>query len=534
MIREYLLKDLSMDVRGILWQWRRKQAEQEGVEVFRVLPNAVLEALLLAIPQTKEELLAIKGIKEAKYRKYGKAILGILAGLSKPEITSDKGGLQDFFSSITDESLSSTVTEQAAEEKPLSISQFLDGLNIELSGMAARVQGEISSVDERERVVYFTLKDSTDGSTLNCLMFRSAYQMAGVRLVIGGEVIAEGSPDIYKPSGRLSFKVGFLVLAGEGAIKKAYDALLEKFSQEGLLAPERKRVLPPFPSRVALITSEQGAALGDFTMNLGRLGIRVDFYPASVEGNRSVPDILEALRFFSQQASKYDLLVMIRGGGSLESLQAFNNEMLVRAIAECPIPTLLGIGHEKDVTLAALVADVMVSTPTATARTLREPFERARQTVLYAEKWLPERFERVLSQQKTLLEGGERVLTSVFPRLRERFVRAEQELVRMSEQIVYALRLANKQLEEAEVFCLSGYQRLRETFSQKLLSLEEKLREYDPERALSLGYSLIRSQGKIVRNVEEVKIGSLILAQIQNGMVEAEVKHILSNKHTKV
>lgn len=130
---------------------------------------------------------------------------------------------------------------------------------------------------------------------------------------------------------------------------------------------------------------------------------------------------------------------------------------------------------------------------------------------------------------------GERVLTSVFPRpWRERFVRAEQELVRMSEQIVYALRLANKQLEEAEVFCLSGYQRLRETFSQKLLSLEEKLREYDPERALSLGYSLIRSQGKIVRNVEEVKIGSLILAQIQNGMVEAEVKHILSNKHTKV
>jgi len=523
-----------MDVRGILWQWRRKQAEQEGVEVFRVLPNAVLEALLVAAPKTKEEVLAIKGIKEAKYRKYGKILLEMFADSSARKVVDEENESQDLFSDILGETLSLAATESVVEENPLSISEFLDGLNIELSGMAARVRGEVSSVDERDRVVYFTLKDSVDGSTLNCLMFRSAYQIAGVRLAVGDEVIVEGLPDIYKPSGRLSLKVGFIALAGEGALKKAYDELLGKLSQEGLLAPERKRSLPLFPSRVALITSEQGAAIGDFTMNLGRLGMRVDFYPASVEGNRSVPDILEAMRFFSGQAAKYDLLVLIRGGGSLESLQSFNNEMLVRAVSECPIPTLLGIGHEKDVTLAALVADVMVSTPTATARTLREPFERARQTISYAEKILPERFEHTLLEQKTLLERGEQVLAHIFPRLRERFVRAEQELIRLSEQIEYALLLVHKQLEEAETVSLCGYQHIRETFFQALLSVEEKLREYDPKRALSLGYSLLRFQGKLVRRVEEVKVGNIVIAQIQNGMVEAEVKHILSNKHKKV
>ncbi len=527
MMQRYLLKENLMDVRGTLWQWRRKQAEQEGVEVFRVLPNAVLEALLAAMPHTKEEVLAIKGIKEAKYRKYGKAILEILAESplqsSVSESVRGSSSLLDAEQGITlmlEESLS-------VEDEPLSVSQFLDGLNVELSGMAARVRGEVSSVDERERVVYFTLKDEADVSTLNCLMFRSLYQLSGVHLAIGDEVIVEGSPDIYKPSGRLSVKVGSLTLAGEGALKKAYDALLAKLTHEGLLDPLRKRPLPTFPSRVALITSEQGAALGDFTMNLGQIGMRVDLYPASVEGNRSVPDILEALRFFSDRADEYDLLVLIRGGGSLESLQAFNNEYLVRAVASCPIPTLLGIGHEKDVTLAALVADMMVSTPTATARTLREPFERAHQTVVYAERLFLERFERIISAQQVVLERGEQMLSRVFPQLRERFVRAEQELIRISERIGYSFQLVQKQLEVAEEQCLAGYQRVRDTFAQSLLHAEEKLREYDPERALALGYSLVRLRGKLIRNTGDAQAGDILTVQVRDGIFEAEVKGVL-------
>lgn len=527
MIQRYLLKGILMDVRGMLWQWRREQAEQEGVEVFRVLPNAVLEALLAAEPRTKEELLAIKGIKEAKYRKYGKAILGILAASSDRKFPTEQAEPLMQFPKIDDENFLFPKGEAViVEEKPLSVSQFLDGLNVELSGMAARVRGEVSSLDERERVVYFTLKDGEDGSALNCLMFRSAYQLSGVRLAAGDEVVVEGSPDIYKPSGRLSLKVGYLELAGEGALKKAYDELLEKLTTEGLLALERKRALPAFPSRVALITSEQGAAIGDFTMNLGQLGLRVDFYPASVEGNRAVGDILEALRFFTARATQYDLLVMIRGGGSLESLQAFNNETLVRAVAECPIPTLLGIGHEKDVTLAALVADLMVSTPTATARTVREPFERARQTVSHAERWLLDRFERALIREQARIDQGEQALSFVFPKLEERFMRAEEGLIRAFERISFILRDMEVRLAEIPERIFGGYRRICVVFSQALSGVEEKLREYDPERALALGYGLIRSQGKLVHGIAEVKTGSRIAVQIRDGTLEAEVKHI--------
>ncbi len=509
-----------MDVRSALWQWRREQAAQEGVEIFRVLPNAVLESLAADLPQTKEALLAIKGIKEAKYRKYGKSLLAILTETSAPSAAS--------FSVFGGEEAVGII--DTVEEKPLSVSQFLDGLNIELSGMAARVKGEVSSMDERERVVYFTLRDSVDGSALNCLMFRSAYQLSGVKLAIGDEVVVEGSPDIYKPSGRLSLKVGFFELAGEGALKKAYDALLQKLTREGLLALKRKRLLPTFPERIALITSEQGAAIGDFTMNLGSLGVHVDFFPVSVEGGRAVMDILEALRFFGTRAEAYDLLVMIRGGGSLESLQAFNNEVLVRAVATCPIPTLLGIGHEKDVTLAALVADVMVSTPTATAQTLRGPFDRARQTVLHAERLLPERFSRVLSEHRTLLERGEQVLALAFPKLKERFIRAQQDIEHAVEQVSFALRLADDRLIQAENQCMNGYCRIRDTFVRSLLHVEEKLREYDPRRVLELGYSLVRVRGTLLRSVVRVKMGESVAIQASDGILEAEVTKVIITK----
>lgn len=509
-----------MSLREALRGWRAEQSAKEGVEVFRVLPNAVIESIVAALPRTKEEILAIKGIKEAKFRKYGKALIQLVeehagSGTPVPVPAAVPAPFEDNMFAVA---------EEMPSDPTLSISQFLDGLNLELSGMAARIKGEVSSVDLRERVVYFTLKDSQDESTLNCLIFRYQYQLSGVQLQVGDEVIVEGSPDIYKPSGRLSLKVGMIELAGEGALKKAYDELFRKLEQEGLMAPERKRLPPEFPGRIALITSEQGAAIGDFTMNLGQLGLAVDFYPASVEGQRAVPDILRALRYFREHADRYDLLVMIRGGGSLESLQAFNNEMLVREVSAFPIPTLLGIGHEKDITLAALVADTMVSTPTATARTLREPFERARQSVAHAAVLLGERSDRLLSLRRADIERAEQVLSLVFPKLRERFIRSEQELVRSAERIRFALLQSAEQCLESERLFLSGFSVILDRFRQSLSHAEEKLREYDPKRALSLGYALVRSGGVLVRSVAQVKAGDRLSLQVRDGTIETEVK----------
>ena len=521
---------MNTDLYRKLMTWRNDQAKREGVETYRVFPNAVLEALATTLPKNKEEMLCIKGLKDAKFGRYGVMLLQIIAE-NLPSSTSSfppaGGEDREGFESESETSPESPPLKGGEEDLPLSVSQFLDALNLGLSGMAARIKGEVSSVDIRDRVVYFSLKDSEDESLISCLIFRSQYQISGVNIAVGDEIIIEGVPEIYKPNGRLSLKVHVIELAGEGALKKAYDELFQKLTSEGLMAPERKRMLPEFPQRIALVTSEQGAAIGDFTMNLGMLGLKVDFYRASVEGKKSVFEILAALKFFNKHPDQYDLLVVIRGGGSFESLQAFNNEMLVREIAGSAIPTLLGVGHEKDVTLAALVADMMVSTPTATARTIREPFERARQITSQAKILLLERFARELSNTGMTLSALEQLIVSVFPRLREKFERMEQQLRRSLDKISFTIGQSRNFLQTLEEKVSRGFAQMRESTEKSLLRMEEKLREYDPNRALALGYSLIHSGEKLVRSIKDIEKGDSIGIQVADGRIDAEVKHII-------
>jgi len=533
-----------------LRDWRNNQARIEGAEGYRVLSNTVLEALVGALPQNKEEMLAIKGIKEAKFGKYGMTLLRMIAehtGNGTPGVLQGPGARgkdQPTRNAKRNNVITGGATEKNSEgvyvvhdkeavalgedviEQTLSVSEFLDGLNIELSGMAARIEGEVSSVDVRERVVYFTLKDSRDESTLNCLIFRRQYDISGVALTIGDEIIVEGAPDIYKPSGRLSLKVGMIELCGEGALKKAYDALKLKFEEEGLFAPEKKRILPRFPKRIALITSEQGAAIGDFTMNLGRNGFLVDFYPTSVEGKKAVFEIIEALRYFNRHAEKYDVLVMIRGGGSLESLQAFNNEALVREVATLRIPTLLGVGHEKDVTLAALAADVMVSTPTATARTLHEPWEEARQTLHHFEQQLPALFERELVAVKhTLAFESEALLVRL-----EQFLEQAEMLKQAMTERLFALQALVRQkimyLDQAQRVLVQSFLAKLESAKKELVYAEDLLRQYDPKRVLKLGYSLVQSGERIVKDASKLTVGDILGIQLSKGKIGVRVETI--------
>jgi exodeoxyribonuclease VII large subunit len=509
---------MDQELLSLLRQWRDRQARTEGVEVFRVFPNAVLDTVARTLPRTRDDLLAIKGIKEAKYAKYGATLLALVRERIS-ETESENVG-------IFPETCVDAMAVEPIVDETMTVSQFLDGLNTELSGMAARIRGEISSVDERERVVYFSLKDSLDEGMIQCLIFRYAYEVSGVKLSVGDEVIIEGVPEIYKPNGRMSFKAGIIELAGEGALKKAYDALKAKLESEGVFAPEHKRELPDFPKRVALITSHDGAAIGDFTMNLGSQGLSVHFFPVSVEGKRAVFEMVAALRFFQRHAEEYDMLVIIRGGGSFESLQAFNNETLIREIAGSAIPTLLGVGHEKDVTLAALAADMMVSTPTAAARTIREPFDRARQSVGYAQTLIVERFSRSLSRSDFLISRMKDVVASVFPKITGRFATAERGLGYLLEQVRSSVRSIEERYKDREKRMQRGFMLVFESCKRDVGRFEEKLREYDPYRALNLGYGLVRSQKKLIRKIADVQIGAHLDIQVGDGIIGAEVKGI--------
>jgi exodeoxyribonuclease VII large subunit len=504
-----------------LRSWRDERARSEGVEPFRILPNATLQAIAEALPKNRDELCTVKGIKEAKFQRYGKALLALV------EECTSRGN-----ESADSEAVPRSTIRAGAEEanlvfvEPLTVSRFLDGINLELSGMAARVRGEVSSVSESARAIYFSLKDAEDASVLNCVIFRSAYEVSGVKLAVGDEVIVEGVPEVYKPYGKFSLRVGVIEYAGEGALKKAYDELFRKLESEGMFAPERKRVLPRFAERIALITSADGAAIGDFTMNLGRNGLSVHHFPTAVEGKRAVFEILEAICFFNQYPERYDCLVMIRGGGSLESLAAFNTEALVRAVAASHIPVLAGIGHERDVSLVALAADSMVSTPTAAARLLGTPWEEARVSVSGAERGLIQAFEAALRERKFFVSDGAHRLELHFKGFLETFLNFDQRLREAGRMLPRHVANLKEGLEQGQRRLIESMTRALRVSHSDILRFDQTLRQSDPERLLALGYSLVRSGGHIIRSATALRRGQRLDIQFADGTVQSEVKEI--------
>ncbi|MBI3442250.1 MAG: exodeoxyribonuclease VII large subunit [Candidatus Sungbacteria bacterium] len=368
------------------------------------------------------------------------------------------------------------------EEKIFSVGQFLDLLNIGLRTSEAKIVGEVSSCDFRLNYLFFTLKDNDDGSAINCFMWQREYRMSGVVIGEGMEIIAHGFPEIYKPSGRLSFHADSIELIGEGALKKAYDELRQKLEREGMFAPERKRAIPEYPEEIGLITSKTGAVIHDFLNNIGKFGYQIKFIDSRVEGQLAVGELLAAVRSFRDK--DIDVLVVIRGGGSLESLLAFNNEMLVREISRFPKPVICGIGHDKDVPLMALAADIAVSTPTAVTRVLNSSWEQALSRVRLAE--------------------------------REIFGAYHEALLRKRHTLEFALALPKyfSACLDAVNDTISGYQKT--------------ILAYDPERQLKLGYSIARVRGKIIRSARDVYPGDALDLTFADGMIETEVKKIRS------
>ena len=508
-----------------LKRWREAAAAREGVELYRVLPNAALEEISGIMPKTRDDLLSVRGIKEAKYRKYGKEILSIVAQYGSTDGASTR--ISENEALVADEHARVSIEDAGTVPDTLSVSQFLDGINLELSGMAARIRGEVSSVDERDRVVYFSLKDASDEATINCLIFRSAYVLSGVRIAVGDEIIIEGSPEIWKPTGRLSLKAGLIEFAGEGALKKAYEELRKKLETEGLFALERKRAIPEFPERIALLTSRDGAAIGDFMTNVGRHGYRISLFPSSVEGKRAVFELLAGIRYFNAHPELYDVLVIIRGGGSLESLQAFNNEALVRAVADSKIPVIAGVGHEKDITLAALVADVMVSTPTAASRLVRQSWEEGAERVGNAEHMLRSRVSDLVSRVRETLGRTDIALLDHFQEMKEDIRTIVERFLAKREVVAYWIRSGSESVSALAGDLRKGKTSLFTMANDTLSRIEKLLFQFDPTRALNLGYSLVRlGSGKILRKSTDAKVGDRLDIRLSEGTIGAEVKEV--------
>jgi len=367
------------------------------------------------------------------------------------------------------------------EERIFSVSEYIGYLNKGLREFAARIIGEVSEVKVGPSGhVYFSLKDEGDGGIINCIIWRSRYHLYGIELKEGLKIIAAGYPEIYPPSGRISFLAEVIEHVGEGRLKKEYEMLKKKLSQEGLFSEERKRPLPIYPQKIGLITSLKGAVIADFSNNLGKFGFKVKIIDSRVEGQAAVSDLLSSIKTFKKE--DIEVLVIMRGGGSLESMLAFNNELLVREVVDFPVPVIAAIGHHKDAPLVALAADLAVSTPSIAATALSESWKR---TSLFLE-----RYERnIIGDYENGLNNVKINLRNLIPDL---FLGFKSILSRVIKQLEY---------------------------------IEKAINSHNPERQLCLGYSIASRGGRIIRRIKDVEMGKDIDLRVTDGIIISKVKN---------
>ena len=397
------------------------------------------------------------------------------------------------------------------ENNIFSISAYLKLLNGVLNSFGAKIIGEVSEVKiSSVGHVYFSLKDKKDGSVLSCVIWNYDYKMCGIDLVEGIEIKATGFPDVYPPTGRLSFKAKTIQMAGEGQIKKEYEKLKKKLEEEGLFSEERKKEIPDFPQKIGIITSKQGAVINDFLNNLGRYGFQIEFIDSRVEGLEAVKDLINSIKTF--KSKKVDVLVIMRGGGSLESFLAFNNEMLIREVVDLPFPVIAAIGHDKDIPLLSLIADKMVSTPSIAASLLNSSWQKA-------EIELEGKRREIFSLFNSSLLSKKNEINNLFNRSKSKI----EEIINNFKMIEYKVINILPGIMKREI----------ERIKDNMNNIEKIIKYNNPERNLKLGYCIAKNKKGVMKKVEDFKKEEDFDLVIYNGSINAKINKIYERKKSK-
>jgi len=408
------------------------------------------------------------------------------------------------------------------------------------------VAGEISNFKRYDSGhCYFTLKDAQ--AQVDCVMFRHRAQLQGWPPRDGMQVEVRALPTLYEARGKFQLNVEVMRRAGLGALYEAFERLKAKLGREGLFDPAPQRPLPRFPRAIGIVTSLQAAALRDVLTTLRRRMPRLPIvvYPAPVQGEGAAERLAAAIALAGERR-ECDVLIVCRGGGSIEDLWAFNEEFVARAILACSIPVVSGIGHETDFTIADFVADVRAPTPTGAAE-LASPGrqELMKQLVFIAHRLLrnavrelESRMQRVDYLSRRLVHPGERIRNQL-AELRHLATRLAGGWERMLEDRGWRLREAGLRLAactpgvaEFRRNCTELARRLRDgarrrlgTAATLLARLEAHLRHLNPQSVLERGYSITENrQGSIVRDAAQLAAGEELRITFSKGWAEADVK----------
>lgn len=371
------------------------------------------------------------------------------------------------------------------------------------------VTGEVSSANPHRSGLFFTLQDPDGKATIRCVAWSSQLARLAQLPVRGEQLIVLGSIRLYPQRGEYQLTVWQALPAGEGLQALRYRQLRNRLEAEGLFAPERKRSLPTHPQTIAVVTSPQAAAWGDIKRTLKQRypGLHVILSPAIVQGEQAPASIVEAIERVDKDG-RAQVLILSRGGGAVEELACFNDERVVRAIANCSIPVITGIGHQRDESLADLVADACAHTPTAAAEQVVPDLAS-----LYAEhqERVAALHEAVNHQLKIAQDQLQRLRLRLQRLPVERQIQGEmQKISRMRHHLVKA---TNHQLQIE---------------TQRCQMLREKLATLDPKAVLQRGYAVVRQEnGAIARCAAELVPGQELEIQLAEGHLKVKITDIL-------
>jgi exodeoxyribonuclease VII large subunit len=389
------------------------------------------------------------------------------------------------------------------------------------------VEGEISNLARpASGHVYFSLKDNS--AQVRCAFFRQRQRGPTINLKNGDQVLAYGRVSLYEPRGDYQLIVEQVEPAGEGALKRQFEVLKKKLAAEGLFDEDRKQALPEFPERIGVITSPSGAAIRDILTILRRRfpSIPVVIYPAAVQGEAAPSELIAALSK-AVRRNECDVLIMGRGGGSLEDLWAFNDEQLAREIAECPIPLVSAVGHEVDFTIADFVADVRAPTPSGAAELVVPNRHDWLRSVNSLATRIARLGERALEDRAQALDWLARRLVQSSPQ--KTLVRQREKLRDSHRRLLAAIRLG---VDRQQPALASLQQRLLAIGPRRISDAQHRLQlamrglhAVSPLATLERGYAIVEDavSGKVLTRAADTEIGNEIRARLAEGTIVATV-----------
>jgi len=415
------------------------------------------------------------------------------------------------------------------EEKIFTISEYIDLLNDGLQEFSVKITGEVGKVAmDAKGHAYFSLRDEKDQGVMSCIIWAGKYKMFGIKLEEGMKIIAYGCPSIYKPNGRFSFIAETISHAGEGELKKKYEELKAKLEKEGVFDPNEKRPIPNYVQKIGVITSKQGAVWSDFLSNIGKHGFKIKLIDSRVEGAEAILDLLSAIKMFKKQ--DIEVLVIMRGGGSFESLQAFNNELLVREVAGFPVPVIAAIGHDKDVPLISLAADREVSTPSIATVALNESWDRAALLIEKQERKIMSKYRQNLEDTRNIINASVEVVKEYSDSVMHVYETIRHGLIVSMQNFKNRLMNVNNDINIYRQGIFGGFRNLVLKTGQQINSSEAVIFANNPERHLKLGYSIAKIHDRIVKNVGDVSVGDTANILVADGEIVSEVKNKINKK----